>query len=1382
MAQEASSRNVIRAEQVRLLYAAMPMALVVSTGVATVLVIAQAAVIPSAHLTVWLAAFVLVSGIRLVLLRAYRRANPDQSDYGPWLTGFHVTTLAAGVVWGTSAIVLFPLNDVVHQAFLVIVLAGVTAGSISSLSVARGVACTFIAPSLLPLLLRFLLTDTAFGVPMASMVFLFLVGLPLMSGRITRTVTENIRLRAELRDREERFRSVVEGSPNSVNLFDQDGRYVSINRAGLEAMGWAEDDVLGKRFPEVWPEDVRPTVENAVAQVLTGRRTAFEADCIRPDGRAVTWWVVLNPIVREDGSIRHFVGISMDTTERKRTEDALRESKERFDQLAEQSRTITWEVDAEGRYTYVSHVAELVFGYTREEIVGRMHFYNLHPEEGRAAYKKSALEVFARRDRFTNFINPVKTKGGEVLWVETNGIPLLGEDGSLLGYRGTDIDVSERKRAEQSLRESEEKFRSFVENANDIVYSLSGDGIFQYVSPTWTDIVGHATSEVVGNHFQEFVHPEDVSLCANFLAEVWATGEKRRSREYRVRHKNGDWRWHTTNASPIFDEEGRVVSFLGIGHDVTDRKRAEQALRENEARTRALMHSVQAGIMLVRGADRVVVEVNNAAARMVDVPSEELIGKVCSERICPSKSGTCPVFDLGQEVNNAERAVRRADGTIVPVLKTVTRLTLEGQDHLLESFVDITDLKEAQQALQGERESLELERANLQAIFDAAQVGMLLIDENTEVTRVNQVAAQLVGKATADLLARQPGDGLCCVHAVASPEGCGHAEFCSECPLRNTFEAVLETGEEVRGVEASQKLLIGDQERQFHFSVSAAPLTLGGKKHALLALSDVTARKQAEEAVRQANIELEKQTVLAKRMAAQAETANKAKSEFLANMSHEIRTPMTAILGFTETLLDPVQSESDRLEAVQTIHRNGEHLLQLINDILDLSKLDAGKFEVESISSSPVQLMAEVSSLMQVRAAAKDLAFHIEYIGAIPETIQTDPTRLRQILINLIGNAIKFTKTGGVRLIARCIDDADNPLMQFDVVDTGIGMTQEQIVKLFQPFTQADASTTREFGGTGLGLTISKRFANLLGGDIQVIDTQKGVGTRFRATVGTGSLDGVKMLHDQEAPSAARSEETVAKVRSGMLDCRVLLAEDGPDNQRLISHVLRKAGAEVTVVENGELAVEGALRAREEGLPFDVILMDMQMPVMDGYEATRLLREREYTGPIVALTAHAMDGDRQKCIDAGCDDYVTKPIDRRGLLEAIASQTQQGTPHEEHADDERGALVSELIDDPDLRELVQAFLDQLPDKISAVEDAVARNDLAALAELAHQLKGTGGGYGFPAITDRARALEETARAAEDLEAVRRSARALVDLCARASMSSPVVDEQSRSKA
>ncbi len=407
--------------------------------------------------------------------------------------------------------------------------------------------------------------------------------------------------------------------------------------------------------------------------------------------------------------------------------------------------------------------------------------------------------------------------------------------------------------------------------------------------------------------------------------------------------------------------------------------------------------------------------------------------------------------------------------------------------------------------------------------------------------------------------------------------------------------------------------------------------------------------------VEQTAIELEHKANELETARASAETANRAKTDFLANMSHEIRTPMTSILGYTEILLEEgEQVEGDRrVEMLDTIKRNGNHLLAVINDILDLSKIEAGSMTMEAVTTDPLVLMEDVEELMRERARSKGLKLIVSQDGCIPNAIKTDPTRLKQILVNLIGNAIKFTTDGSVTLTAKWDSGLANQLV-FDVTDTGIGMTQEQIGTLFRPFSQADSSTTRNFGGTGLGLTISRRLAKALGGNVTVHSSELGVGTTFRATIDAGEVNEDLAGDGKNETKPTNTGSVDGKLPAGT---RILLAEDSVDSQRLIEFVLKKAGADVTIVENGKLAHEDALAQLSEGNPYDLILMDMQMPVMDGVEATRALRAAGYQLPIVALTANGMASDRKRCLEAGCDEHALKPIDRRTLFATIRRLT-----------------------------------------------------------------------------------------------------------------------------
>ena len=398
-----------------------------------------------------------------------------------------------------------------------------------------------------------------------------------------------------------------------------------------------------------------------------------------------------------------------------------------------------------------------------------------------------------------------------------------------------------------------------------------------------------------------------------------------------------------------------------------------------------------------------------------------------------------------------------------------------------------------------------------------------------------------------------------------------------------------------------------------------------------------------------------------------ADAANTSKSEFLANMSHEIRTPMTAILGYIDLLDNPanlVENPSLMSESVRTIRSNAQHLLTILNDILDMSKIEAGRMTVESISMSPVDLIEEVAAIMRQRAEGKGIELFTSYKTLLPSKIMSDPTRLRQILMNLVGNAIKFTEVGSVSL--QVAYDSESNQIQISVVDTGIGMSNEQldIVSRFAAFSQADGSTTRKFGGSGLGLRISNSLANIIGGKITV-ESQYGKGSVFSLHISAGEIEGVDLIEpknvririegEQLAEQSRQQTATLESENAPLSGVHILLVEDGPDNRRLISFYLKKAGALVTIAEHGKMAIE---IIEQQDHSFDLVLMDMQMPVLGGYETTNYLRTSGFQRPIVALTAHAMEGERKKCLSAGCSDYMTKPIDRKLLIDTLKRYTR----------------------------------------------------------------------------------------------------------------------------
>jgi PAS domain S-box-containing protein len=646
--------------------------------------------------------------------------------------------------------------------------------------------------------------------------------------------------------------------------------------------------------------------------------------------------------------------------------------------------------------------------------------------------------------------------------------------------------------------------------------------------------------------------------------------------------------------------------------------------------------------------------------------------------------------------------------------------------------------------------------ARVRTAFDTLAEGVLVLDPQGDIVLANKAFAHMVG---------QDADGLIGSSAAALPwmqrseaSATGHVL---------PWVAALGDGQLHSGDVLM--LLDGSGERRT-FMINSSPIPGAGDKPAgvLVSLDDVTELEHKELELRLA------------RDSAQA--ANRAKSDFLANMSHEIRTPMNAILGFTELLRRGVGSANtsgenngaqDRQKYLNIIHGSGKHLLELINDILDLSKVEAGHLEVESVKCEVHQVVLDVARIMNVKADEKGIALRVVFDSALPAHIHSDPSRLRQVFTNLVGNAIKFTATGEVRISVRMLESSTptghHKLMQIDIADSGIGIPTHRLESIFEPFVQAEASTTRKFGGTGLGLTISRRFARALGGDV-VATSQPGVGSVFHVSIATGDLSGVHWLPPEALASLqmrdlqASSQQVVWRFPK----CKVLVVDDGAENRELVRVVLSDAGIAVIEAENGAVALEKVATQQP-----DLVLMDIQMPVMDGSTATQELRKRGQTLPVLALTANAMKGFEREIESGGFTGHLTKPIDIDHMLATLASYlggervestvsdqapvqaptltvlaaatpsthtvsiTPRGTP-----------ITSRLATHPRLARVARSFCEQLPCKLDEMQRALSAGDFPALSALAHWLKGAGGTVGYDAFFEPARDLEHAAVAAD----------------------------------
>lgn len=621
----------------------------------------------------------------------------------------------------------------------------------------------------------------------------------------------------------------------------------------------------------------------------------------------------------------------------------------------------------------------------------------------------------------------------------------------------------------------------------------------------------------------------------------------------------------------------------------------------------------------------------------------------------------------------------------------------------------------------------------VRSALDTMAEGLLVLDNQEQVLLANRAFANLLTTTPEALLGRRVGE---------FPWSDAQGEPLE--PDTRPWHLALISGEAQKNQRV--RLTLPDSTR-LTFMINCSPILGSGARNVgvLVSFDDVTQLEEAE-------IELLKSKEA-------AEAANQAKSAFLANMSHEIRTPMNAILGFTELLKRGFGRDSvETRKHLEIIHSSGKHLLELINDILDLSKVESGRLEIERIRFNPYPVIQDVVKVLGVRAGEKGISLNLKIPEDVPGTIIGDPGRMRQIVTNLVGNAVKFTERGGVTVTVYAKRFAGDTIQfHIEVADTGVGMNPEAIGRIFQDFVQADVSVTRKFGGTGLGLSISRKFARALGGDITV-ESASGVGSVFKVRLDAGDLVGVTWV----TPEAALSQENSFVLEEYphwvFPSSRILVVDDGQENRELVKVVLEEYGLSVDEAANGREGVEMAMATE-----YAIILMDVQMPEMDGFTATRLLRKRGLQTHILGLTANAMKGFEQELLEAGYSDYLTKPIDidrfvakmaqllraqpgDQPVTELLITETQQNLDSEAV---DTSPIVSKLgSNNPKFSKVIARFVDRLHEQLHAMDVAYSNRDMHALAKLAHWLKGAGGTVGFDVFNEPAAQLEFAAKASD----------------------------------
>lgn len=648
---------------------------------------------------------------------------------------------------------------------------------------------------------------------------------------------------------------------------------------------------------------------------------------------------------------------------------------------------------------------------------------------------------------------------------------------------------------------------------------------------------------------------------------------------------------------------------------------------------RVLVESMKEGAVTV-SADGIIFYCNSRFAEMMRKPIQEIVGGTIIQYILHSdREQFQTLFKLGLAVSaRGELGIISGDDTVLPAYLSINSLGIYDVPAVCMVVTDLTEQKRSEEIIAAEKLA--------RSILNQAAEAIIIADENGRIIRASHAAEELCGEDPSlrsfnevFKLSNSMGHEVrFAPHIGDKPRISVQSDLLNHA-MRGTIahgvEVVLDRGDgDLRNVLLSAGPVLDAQQKILGCTVT---------------LTDITDLKRVEAELKRAKEEAE-------RAKEAADAASRAKTAFLANMSHELRSPLGAVIGFAELLAANELTEEQRVDYFDKIKRNGQVLSTLIDDILDLSKVEAGHLQLEEVTVSLRELLYDVISALKYRVMEKAIAINVTTDGKIPATIASDPVRLKQILMNVLGNAIKFTERGSIAiksaLIART---TGRDVLRIAVEDTGCGLTSEQAKNLFEPFKQADSSTTRRYGGTGLGLALSRGLARALGGDLLLERSTPGEGCCFvihvEAKGSAGELT-LNSLSDLEVPLDRTARLNANAIR---LDGRrLLLVDDAPDNQILVSRFLRLAGAKVDIADNGATAVEAALAQR-----YDLILMDIQMPVLDGLEATALLREKGSSVPIVALTAHAMKEERNRCLMAGCNEHLSKPINRALLLETV---------------------------------------------------------------------------------------------------------------------------------
>lgn len=945
-----------------------------------------------------------------------------------------------------------------------------------------------------------------------------------------------------------------------------------------------------------------------------------------------------------------------------------------FKGLTEALPQLIWTARPDGSVNFINKRCSDFIGSCESENLSYHWFDALHPEDKEESKQKwlhsiRTGAVFQHEYRLKRF-------DGVYHWFLGRAVPIKDGRDEVRYWLGTATDIESHKRLLDDLKLSRDELNIILEGVTEGIAVLDRSGKFIYVNQAAAHLCGFNStvdflavpSESVVDRFD--VVGEDgsrVKFTDLPIYRVVMGDSSAAQMTLNLKSKEtGRDRWLLINASPVYDSNKQLIFAVAIFRDFTHHKQNEDAIRSKEREFRLLAETIP-HMAWTAGPDGLSDWFNQRWTEYTGISLQAGLNKHWTivlnekERVSAEKAWTQSLRE--GEPFEVEYKIRRRDSAEHRwhLVRAIPARNESGE--IFRWFGTCTDIHEAKMAQENVMKAEESSRF-------LAEAGIILSSSlesgNTMYRLLELITPRMADWCRVDLTEPMGSLPRCLIYHSELDKVSWAEKLEERFPLdwsqSGIVTHVMRTGEVEFYERISEEFLRFISQDEEHYQIlknlglsSIMVVPILGKQKILGAITfassdpnrvytpmDLTVAKDI--GIR-TGVAIGKSLLYEseKRARKEAEEANKAKSTFLANMSHEMRTPLNALIGFNDLLKDAKLTDEQRVNYHEIISRNGELLLRLIDDILDLSKVEAGHLTLEHIPISLPDLLSEVSSNLNAKAASKGLSFVVDLDASVPETIVTDPIRLKQILNNIIGNAIKFTSRGSVSLNVE--SDRLHEKIRFRVTDTGPGIRPEYRSSLFQPFSQADPSVTRRFGGTGLGLALSKKLAQSLGGELEIEDFEEGKGATFVIEV-SGN-------HHYEGP-AVRTDAPMSNKKMGsdmtfsLNGKRILLVEDSPDNQLLVKCVLKSKGVEVDMAENGEVGVKKALEGQ-----YDLVLMDVQMPIMDGYTAMRILKNENYKRPVIALTAHAMKEDRERCFANGCVDYLTKPIKPATLIETV---------------------------------------------------------------------------------------------------------------------------------